>query len=241
MSDASPRQSGLLIPLFSCPSSTSWGVGDIGDLVPMTAWLAGAGQRLLQLLPINEMAPGQQSPYSALSAMAIDPLYIRVPDVPEFVAMGGEESLNAGDRDLLEAVRGTSKIDYAGVRRLKHAGLRAAFGQFCSFEWNHDTPRARDLKVFVSEQAWWVEDYALFRAIHASHGERPWTEWPASLQRREPADIDRARRELMSDVLFYQYLQWQATTAWRAARGRTNGVALFGDLPFMVDSDSADV
>ena len=108
-------------------------------------------------------------------------------------------------------------------------------------EWCHDTGRARDLKAFISEQAWWVEDYALFRAIHASQDERPWTEWPASLQRREPADIDRARRELMPEVLFYQYMQWQATTQWHAARGQTHGVALFGDLPFMVDGDSADV
>ena len=173
--------------------------------------------------------------------MAIDPIYIRVPDVPEFAAMGGEESLKAADRELLEALRGASKIDYAGVRRLKHAALRAAFERFSASEWGHDTGRARDLKAFISEQAWWVEDYALFRAIHASQGERPWTEWPASLQRREPADIDRARRELMPDVLFYQYMQWQATTEWHAARGQTHGVALFGDLPFMVDGDSADV
>ena len=241
MSDAVRRQAGLLVPLFSCPSSTSWGIGDIGDLVPLTAWLAGAGQRVLQLLPINEMASGQQSPYSALSAMAIDPIYIRVPDVPEFAAMGGEGSLKPADHELLDGVRGASKIDYAGVRRLKHGALRAAFERFMASEWSHDTGRARDLKAFISEQAWWVEDYALFRAIHASHGERPWTEWPAALQRREPADIDRARRELMPEVLFYQYMQWQATAAWRAARGQTHGVALFGDLPFMVDGDSADV
>ncbi|HEY3043005.1 MAG TPA: 4-alpha-glucanotransferase, partial [Vicinamibacterales bacterium] len=97
------------------------------------------------------------------------------------------------------------------------------------------------LKGFISEQAWWIEDYALFRAIHASQDERPWTEWPAALQRREPADIDRARRELMREVLFYQYMQWQASAQWRAARDTTHGVALFGDLQFMVDGDSADV
>ena len=54
----------------------SWGIGEIGDLAPLTAWLAAGGQRALQLLPINEMAPSQQSPYSAISAMAIDPIYI---------------------------------------------------------------------------------------------------------------------------------------------------------------------
>ena len=87
------RRAGLLIPLFSCPSTASWGIGDIGDIEPLTAWLAGAGQRILQLLPLNEMAPGQQSPYSAISAMAIDPIFISVPRVPEFAALGGEAAL----------------------------------------------------------------------------------------------------------------------------------------------------
>src|ERR1700688_1287497 len=90
---AGRRQSGLLVPLFSCPSSVSWGTGDIGDLVPLTRWLAGAGQKIVQLLPINEKAPGQQSPYSAISAMAIDPIYICVAAVPDFIALGGEASL----------------------------------------------------------------------------------------------------------------------------------------------------
>ena len=235
------RQSGLLLPLFSCPSSTSWGAGDIGDLIPVTAWLAGGRQRMLQLLPINEMAPGQQSPYSAISAMAIDPIYVRVPDVPEFAAIGGERSLAPDDRELLDAVRRSPTIDYSGVRWLKRVSMRAAFERFNAEEWSHDTGRARELKGFISEQAWWIEDYALFRAIHASQGERPWTDWPAALQRREPTDIDRARRELMHEVLFYQYIQWQAAVQWRAARDRSHGVALFGDLPFMVDGDSADV
>jgi 4-alpha-glucanotransferase len=235
------RQAGLLIPLFSCPSTSSWGIGDIGDLPPLTKWLSGGGQRILQLLPINEMAPGQQSPYSAISSMAIDPIYIRLPAVPEFEAIGGEASLSNGDRELLEAVRLAPTIDYGNVRRLKYTALRAAFERFMATEWGHDTPRARDLTAFNSEQAWWIEDYALFRAIHASQGERAWTDWPAALQRREPAEIDRARRELLHDVLFNQYVQWQASTQWRESRGQRHGVALFGDLPFMVDGDSADV
>jgi 4-alpha-glucanotransferase len=124
---------------------------------------------------------------------------------------------------------------------LKHTSLRAAFERFSEVEWCHDTSRARELKTFISEQAWWIEDYALFRAIHAHEVERRWADWPAALQRREPADIDRVRRELAREVLFYQYLQWLAACQWRAARRESQGVALFGDLPFMVDGDSADV
>ncbi len=242
MTDAAlSRRAGLLIPLFACPSSTSWGIGEIGDLAPTTSWLAAAGQRVLQILPINEMAPGQQSPYSAISAMAIDPIFIRLADVPEFAAMGGEASLGSGDRELLSRVRLAPRIEYASVRTLKYSSLRMAFEEFWNTEWRRDTPRAKALKIFINEQAWWVEDYALFRAIHAREGDRPWTEWPTALARREPADIDRARRELATEVLFYQYLQWLAMCQWREARQRAHGVAIFGDLPFMVDGDSADV
>ena len=63
------RRAGVLIPLFSMPSSRSWGVGEIGDIEAIARWLDAGGQRLLQLLPINEMPPGESSPYSALSAI----------------------------------------------------------------------------------------------------------------------------------------------------------------------------
>src|SRR5882724_9999974 len=120
------RRSGLLIPLFSCPSTASWGIGDIGDVEPLTAWLAGAGQRILQLLPRNEMAPGQQSPYSAISAMAIDPVFISVPRVPEFAALGGEASLARDDREALAAVRRSPRIEHRDIRPLKQRALRSA-------------------------------------------------------------------------------------------------------------------
>jgi 4-alpha-glucanotransferase len=235
------RHAGLLLPLFSFPSTTSWGIGEIGDLVPMTAWLSGAGLRALQLLPLNEMAPGQHSPYSAISAMAIDPIFIRLADVAEFAAEGGEASLDAEARACLERVRQSPRVDYDAVRRLKAGALRRAFARFRDADWARDGDRAQSFKRFLTEQAWWVEDYALFRAIHAREGERSWTDWPEPLQRREPAAVDRARRELADDVRFYQYLQWLAAMQWREATTAAHGVALFGDLPFMVDGDSADV
>jgi 4-alpha-glucanotransferase len=240
MSERVGRRAGLLIPLFACASTESWGIGEIGDLRAIGRWLAEAGLRVLQLLPLNEMAPGQQSPYSAISAMAIDPLFITLAEVPEFADLGGEAALDEEDRQLLAQVRGAPRIAYADVRRLKHGAFRRAFDRFVEKEWRQDTPRARAFKVFLTEQAWWIEDYALFRAIHAHEDERPWTEWPEALQRREPSAIDRARRELSHEVLFHQYLQWQAAVQWQAVRARLP-VQLFGDLPFMVDADSADV
>jgi 4-alpha-glucanotransferase len=237
------RRAGLLIPLFSCVSSESWGIGDIGDVGSTAAWLQSAGMRVHQLLPLNEKASGQQSPYSAISAMAIDPVYIRVPAVPEFAALGGEAALPPDDRAALDAARAAPGIDYATIRRIKFAALRASFARFLDAEWRRDTVRARAMRAWMTEQAWWIEDYSLFRALHAREQERPWTEWPPELQRREPAAIDRSRRELADDVLFQQYLQWVASAQWMAARAAAHarGVELFGDLPFMVDGDSADV
>jgi len=241
MSEPGTRRAGLLIPLFACASSESWGVGDIGDLPAMARWLAEAGQRVLQLLPLNEMAPGQQSPYSAISATAIDPIYISLSTVPEFVELGGEAGLGDDDRRLLAQVRQSARVDYSNVRALKQRTLRSAFDRFQATECKHDTPRARAFRLFVSEQAWWIEDYAIFRAIHAQHDEQPWMQWPEALQRREPSAIDHARRELSREVLFHQYLQWLAGMQWQQARSNLHGVQLFGDLPFMVDTDSADV
>jgi 4-alpha-glucanotransferase len=242
MSDlSSRRRAGLVIPLFSCPSTASWGIGEIGDVASLTQWMASAGAQVLQLLPLNERALGQSSPYSPISAMAIDPIFITLAAVPEFAALGGEGSLSGSERALLDQVRRAERIDHTAVGRLKSGALERAFDRFYETEWRRETERARELRGFLAEQAWWIEDYALFRALRVHEGERPWTEWPLALQRREPAAIDQARRELGREVLYRQYLQWLATTQWLEARRAANGVALFGDLPFMVDGDSADV
>jgi 4-alpha-glucanotransferase len=240
---AQPRRSGLLIPLFSAPSSTSWGIGDIGSIGPLTSWLAGAGQRILQLLPLNEISSGHQSPYSAMSAMAVDPVFIDVGAVDEFAASGGERALDADDRSKLDDVRRAARIEYATVRSLKQRALCAAFERFVEHEWRPGTACADAFGAYVADESWWLDDYVLFRAIHEREHGASWTEWPAPLRHRTPEALDTARRELRNDIFFYQYLQWIAGTQWKDARARAaaNGVALFGDLPFMVDTHSADV
>jgi 4-alpha-glucanotransferase len=124
------RRAGLLVPLFSISSSRSWGIGEIGDIETVARWLDGAGQTLLQLLPINEMPPRETSPYSALSAMAIDPQFITLATLEDFDAIGGERSLTASQRARLEAVRVAPAVDYPTVRELKHVALAHAFAHF---------------------------------------------------------------------------------------------------------------
>ena len=94
---------GVLVPLFSIPSRSSWGIGEIPDLVRLARWVDRAGMDFVQILPVNEMQDGQNSPYSALSAMAIDPIFISLSDVEEHVAVEAESLMSLDDLNRLEA------------------------------------------------------------------------------------------------------------------------------------------
>jgi 4-alpha-glucanotransferase len=236
----SRRRSGLLVPLFSIPSSRSWGIGEIPDIEVFGAWLQSAGQDLWQLLPVNEMAEGQHSPYSAFSAMAIDPIFISLDLLEDYAALGGEATMDESARLDLAGVRSTRTIDYDTVRALKDGALRASFERFLAVEWAVGTPRAQAFAAFCAHEAWWLDDYALFRALHARFLRRWWREWDEELRRRDPSALERARRQEAREILFRQYLQWIAAEQWARAR-RGAGVMLCGDFPFMVSGDSADV
>jgi 4-alpha-glucanotransferase len=234
------RHAGLLVPLFSLPSSESWGIGEIGDLPRLGAWMGDAGFSFVQLLPLNEMADGQNSPYSAMSAMAIDPIFISPSSVPDIGTLGGEELLPSAERAMLKAARASRSIDYTTVRTVKLFALRAGFDHFHEHEWKQDTNRALRLKAFIDHASWWIDDYALFRALHARGEGRAWQEWDAPLRHRDPAALAVARHELATEILFHCYLQWLAANQWRQAREACD-IGVFGDFPFMVSGDSADV
>ena len=234
------RHAGMLVPLFSVPSRESWGIGELGDLPRLGRWMADAGFSFLQLLPINEMAEGQNSPYSAMSAMAIDPIYISPASVPDIGSLGGESLLTPDERTLLDKARASKAIEYTAVRTVKRRAFRAAFERFTKEEWEADTNRALRLKAFIDQARWWLDDYALFRALHARENGRAWQDWDAPIRDRDPHAIAGARAELSTEILFYSYLQWLAYNQWKQAR-EACGIGVFGDFPFMVSGDSADV
>ena len=235
------RHAGALVPLFSIPSSESWGVGEIADLPILARWMHDAGLSVLQLLPVNEMGEGQTSPYSALSSMAIDPIYISMRQLPEFLAWGGESALDDDELDRLAVVRAAGSVDYRTVRELKTRCLREAFETFWSDSWKQGTARAADMRAYVEREHWWLNDYALFRALHDENHHRYWLEWEPSLRDRNPAALEQARRRLEHEILYYSWVQWVASEQWKKARAACDGLAILGDFPFMVSGDSADV
>jgi 4-alpha-glucanotransferase len=202
--------------------------------------MSHAGLDFVQLLPLNEMAEGQNSPYSALSAFAIDPIFIAPSHVEEVQALGGEMLLTADEQELLRGARDAPVIDYRAVRAIKHRVFRTAFTRFVDDQWLRRTPRAKELDAFIEREQWWLDDYTLFHAIHAREEGRHWREWDPALRDRDRSALERERGELYKEVLYYGYLQWLAAEQWAEVRTECP-VGIFGDFPFMVSGDSADV
>ena len=235
----SGRHTGVLIPLFSMPSRRSWGIGEIPDLVHFARWMRDASLDFVQLLPINEMDHAHNSPYAALSAMAIDPLFIAVEDLPEFHHAGGEGALPSDARDALAAARGGSRVSFAAIRVAKTAALQLAFSAF-DRGMEAALSRVDSFRDFRARDAWWLDDYTLFRALHDENGGRYWRDWEPGNRDRHPEALHQSRVRLAQRIRYHGYVQWIADEQWARMR-RDCGVALFGDFPFMVSGHSADV
>jgi 4-alpha-glucanotransferase len=245
MSEASSpkhrRIAGVTVPLFSLRSARSWGIGEIGDLPEFAGFAREAGLHLVQILPLGEMSGGVTSPYSALSAFGIDPIFLSIAAIPDLE--GEAAGLGEAGALLLARAQASATIDYEAVRALKREALRRAFATFREREIDKDTDRARELAAFRTAHRDWLDDYALFRALKDAHGGSAWWDWEEPLQRREPAALAEASERLKDSVLAHVYTQWLAHTQWAEARAKVKAieVEIMGDLPFMVGRDSSDV
>lgn len=235
------RRSGVLLPLFSMRSSQSWGIGEFMDFAGIARWLELAGQSFVQILPIHEMPPGERSPYSSFTAMALDPIYLSIGAVPDITAIGGEDALDDDERATLADVRQASTLDYRRVRSLKDQCLRRGWDRFKRAESARGSIRAAQFDAFVADQAWWLDEYALFRALSAYHAERAWWEWPEPLANRDDDAVRDVAAALDDEIRYRKYLQWLASGQWEEARRLGWPVRVFGDLPFMVSAHSPDV
>lgn len=237
------RVAGVTIPLFSVRTERSWGIGEIPDLVDFAQWMTDAGMRLVQLLPLGEIGGGETSPYSALSAFGIDPIYIgwgAVPDLPQ-----GERDALLGDgaEGLRRAAEAATSVDYATVRAVKDRALTAAYRRFRDRELDKDTTRAQAFHAFCQDRAWWLSDYALYRALRDLRGQEPWWRWPDGWRQRDARTLENLWSAHREDVHRHQYAQWIAHSQWSDMRAKLDamGVEVMGDLPFVVGRDSADV
>jgi len=239
------RRAGILLPLFSIRTENDWGIGDFSGLEKWLKYAATTGSGIFQILPINEMPAGQDCPYTALSAFALDPIYIAVPEVEEITATpAAAQYLETEEiRGVISGLRNAEKVDYAAVRELKFQTLWMGFHYFYENQWKTGGKRAKKFAAFREENAWWLDDYALFRYLKDAYEWKSWMHWPEAVKNREGAELSKLRAEHEKQILFFEYLQWIAQQQWDAARktAAQKKIMLFGDLPFMINQESADV
>ncbi|MDR9391969.1 MAG: 4-alpha-glucanotransferase, partial [Trueperaceae bacterium] len=227
------RRAGLLLHPTSLPGPH--GVGSLGDDAhAFVDWLADAGLRAWQILPLGPTGYGD-SPYQAFSAFAGNPLLISLRrlardgllDDAELAA--AEPPPDAGP-----------DVDYGAVLTRKGAALAAATARLQ--EPAFAGARA-EVERFRADQADWIEDYALFRALKDAHGGASWAEWPAPLRDRDADALAAARRTHAGAVDHHVALQAWFWRQWHdlRAHAQARDVAIIGDLPIFVAYDSADV
>jgi isoamylase len=236
------RRAGVVVPLFSIRSTSGWGLGETADIPRFARWARRAGFSVMQLLPVNEVSAIDPSPYAAVSAFALDPVYLSLDACEDFAAAGGREALSPELRAKIDALAAQPLVEWAAVREVKRAGVDLAFERFRRDEWEKKTMRARELAAFMKDNRGWLDDYALFTVLHAKF-RRSWLHWPPGPRDRDPAAISAAREEHYEALLRAKWLQWQMDLQWCKARrdASTAGIELMGDLPFTVGLDSADV
>jgi len=226
------RLAGVTVPLPALRRERDTGIGEIFDLVPLVDWAVAAGQHLIALLPLGELAAGETSPYNALSTFAIDPLHLTIEEIPELAAVA--------DTSPPAEVAG-GRIDRDRVRAWKQPLLDEAFARFRRLP--EGCARRRAFDSFRAENRDWLDDHALFRALYEKHGRVYWREWPEGLRGRRPGALDAAKKWLADAVEHERYLQFLAQEQWWRVRehARLAGVLLMGDLPFAPSGNSADV
>ncbi|HEV3118419.1 MAG TPA: 4-alpha-glucanotransferase [Gemmataceae bacterium] len=228
--DKGNRSAGILLHPTSLPGP--YGIGDLGPAA--YAWvdaLVHARQTWWQVLPLGPTGYGD-SPYQSFSAFAGDP-YLVSPD-----RLVEEGLLRRSD------IEGTSfpaeHVDYGPVIQFKLRMLGRAWENFQS----GSAPALKpEFETFRSQEASWLDDYALFMALKDAHGGASWTQWARELVVRQPAALKEARHTLSGAIELQKFRQFLFFRQWQALKRHANDrkVKLIGDIPIFVSSDSVDV
>ena len=220
------RRSGILMHISSLPGPG--GIGSLGkEAYAFADFLKASGMAVWQVLPLGPTGYGE-SPYQSSSVFAGNPMLISCAALREAGLVTYDDGEEFTPDDL-------ERVDYPAVRESKEKLLRRCFAQ-------SEGKLQKELAAFRRENPW-VEDFALFTALKARYGGVMWTKWPdQEVRRRQPAALERCRRELDGEIRYHLFCQYLFFRQWFALKRYCNGlgIRLFGDMPIYVAEDSAD-
>jgi len=236
------RAWGLMSQIYSVRSRQSWGIGDLADLADMASWAtADLGADFVLVNPLHAaepVAPMEPSPYLPTSRRFVNPIYIRVEDIPEI------GYLSAAERQLLEwhaddaqALNEADTIDRDAVWSAKVAALRTVF------HWPRSSRRERAFSAFCEREGQGLLDFATWCALAEKHG-LPWGQWPSELHDPRGSAVGAMRDQIGDEVEFYRWLQWivdeQLAAAQRHATEAGMSIGVVQDLAVGVHPEGAD-
>ena len=225
------RKSGILLHVTSLPSE--FGIGDLGKTAYAFAdFLADSCQTVWQLLPFNPSSPAcGNSPYCSFSAFAGNPLLIAPDLLVEDGYISWKDLSGAPDFD-------PAKVDYEKVTEFKNRILEKAYQKF------RQMPDAGcGYKQFVSANAHWIDDYALFVSLKERFSGAPWNEWPKEIRDRTQPALHEWTKKLADSVDREKFNQFLFFRQWSALKSYCNEkkIEVIGDIPIYVSHDSSDV
>ncbi len=223
------RSSGILLPIASLPSP--YGIGTLGkSAYDFVDFLADANQTYWQILPVGPTSYGD-SPYQSFSTFAGNPYFI---DLDMLIEDG---LLKKSDIESIDWGENLREIDYEKIYNNRFDVLRKAFS-------NSKGILDEKFVTFSNENGAWIHDYALYMAVKAHFDMKSWTEWEdEDIRLHKPEAVDKYKKELSNEILFYEYLQYLFYSQWEKLRAyaKDKGIGIIGDIPIYVAMDSADV
>lgn len=234
---------GYALQLYSLRSERNWGVGDFTDLSEFIKICSNSGADIIGLNPLNVLVhsfPENASPYSSISRLFLNPIYIDVEAVPEFKSEDLEEI-----RDKITELRNSELIQYGEVYPLKISVLEKLYGRFMA---DLHSERQLAFEAFVEEQGEDLHKLALFQTLYdikSTYIWGGWTAWEEEFQNPNSPAIRKFAEEYADRIRFFKYLQFEADRQFRLASAKVGEyglkVGLYRDLAVGVGKDSAEL
>ncbi len=234
------RLAGTLVPVFSLRSKQSFGVGDFGDLKRMVDYVAQSGQRILQILPVNDSTITHtwtdSYPYSCISVIALHPQYVDLSQLPVLD--------NDDDRkrfaDLQQELNALPQIDYERVNNAKIEYLRLLFLQE-----GKRVLASKEYKDFFAESQSWLVPYAAYCVHRDTYGTADFSQWPdyKLWDEAHRKALTNSRCKEYKEASFWYFVQYLLSKQLAEAHehARENNVIFKGDIPIGVNRYGCDV